>query len=66
MLERFGLFGPPAILFFGPDGAERPRFRVVGFMEAAPFRIQAERGLGGVIPVRARGVPTPSRGPDDA
>jgi len=38
LLERFGLFGPPAILFFGPDGRERSNYRVVGFMKAAPFR----------------------------
>ena len=45
LLDAFGLFGPPAILFFGPDGLERPRYRVVGFMEAEPFRTQAQRGL---------------------
>jgi thiol:disulfide interchange protein DsbD len=38
LLARFGLFGPPAILFFGPDGRERPNYRVVGFMKAEPFR----------------------------
>ncbi len=65
LLERFGLFGPPAILFFGPEGTERPRFRVVGFMEAAAFRAQAERGLGALVPARATGVPS-RRNPDDA
>ncbi len=38
LLQRFGVIGPPAILFFGPDGRERRERRVVGFMEAAPFR----------------------------
>jgi len=38
LLARFDLFGPPAILFFGPDGRERPNYRVVGFMKAEPFR----------------------------
>ena len=38
LLQGFGLFGPPAILFFGPDGAELPTFRVVGFMDAEAFR----------------------------
>ena len=61
LLERFGLFGPPAILFFGRDGVERPRSRVVGFMEAEPFRVQAERGLGGQPSVRAGGVPASIR-----
>ncbi|RKZ35497.1 MAG: thiol:disulfide interchange protein, partial [Gammaproteobacteria bacterium] len=38
LLRRFQLFGPPALLFFGPDGRERPRFRVVGFVGAEEFR----------------------------
>ncbi len=35
--DKFGIPGPPAILFFGPDGSERRGYRVVGFMRAAPF-----------------------------
>ena len=34
---RFGLPGPPAIMFFGADGVERKNFRVVGFMPADQF-----------------------------
>ena len=37
------LFGPPAILFFGPDGRERRELRVVGFMGAGEFRRIVER-----------------------
>ena len=37
LLQRFGVIGPPAILFFGPDGQERREHRVVGFLDAAPF-----------------------------
>jgi len=37
LLERFGLFGPPAILFFQPDGSESVAFRVMGFMKADQF-----------------------------
>ena len=37
LLERFGLYGPPAILFFGADGEERSRFRLVGFIAPAVF-----------------------------
>lgn len=37
LLERFGLHGPPAILFFGRDGAERRALRVIGFMAAEDF-----------------------------
>jgi thiol:disulfide interchange protein DsbD len=38
LLERFGLHGPPAILFFGLDGREQRALRVIGFMEAADFQ----------------------------
>ena len=37
LLQRFGVIGPPAILFFGPDGQEHRDRRVVGFMAAEPF-----------------------------
>ena len=43
LLAEFGLFGPPAILFFGPDGRERRELRVVGFMSAGEFRRVVER-----------------------
>jgi thiol:disulfide interchange protein DsbD len=38
LLKRFGIFGPPSIMFFGTDGVERKNFRVVGYMKAEPFR----------------------------
>lgn len=34
LLQHFGLIGPPAILFFGPDRKERTDFRVVGYMDS--------------------------------
>ena len=37
LLNRFGVFGPPTIIFFGPDGAQRHGYEVVGFMKAAAF-----------------------------
>jgi len=37
LLKRYGLFGPPATLFFGPDGVERAAFRVVGFKNPEEF-----------------------------
>ena len=43
LLAELGLFGPPAILFFGPDGRERRELRVVGFMNAGDFRRVVER-----------------------
>ena len=46
LLKRFKLLGPPSILFFGPDGQERKNFRVVGFMQAEPFRGHVAQALG--------------------
>jgi thiol:disulfide interchange protein DsbD len=37
MLERFGIYGPPTIAFYGLDGAERRNYRVVGYMKAKEF-----------------------------
>ena len=38
LLERFEIFGPPTIAFFGADGVERKNFRLVGFAPADRFR----------------------------
>ena len=37
LLKRFKLFGPPAILFFAPNGEEIRNGRVVGFMNKEKF-----------------------------
>lgn len=37
LLERFGLFGPPAIVFFDAQGRELSDQRVIGFQKPAPF-----------------------------
>ena len=37
LLRAYSLYGPPAILFFGSDGVERPAYRVVGFVNAEKF-----------------------------
>ena len=37
LLSRFGVFGPPTIIFFGPDGEQRNGYEVVGYMKAAEF-----------------------------
>jgi len=37
MQERFGLPGPPAMLFFDRDGSERRGYRLVGFVPAEEF-----------------------------
>ena len=37
LLERFGLFGPPAIVFFDAQGREQPDTRVVGYVPPRAF-----------------------------
>lgn len=37
LLDRYQLFGPPAILFFDPQGAESAALRVVGEIDAEAF-----------------------------
>ena len=37
LMKRFGLFGPPGIIFFDRTGKELPDGKIVGFLEAAPF-----------------------------
>jgi thiol:disulfide interchange protein DsbD len=37
LLDRFGVFGPPTIIFFGADGQQRHGYEVVGYMKAEAF-----------------------------
>jgi thiol:disulfide interchange protein DsbD len=37
LLTRFGLFGLPGVVFFGPDGKEFPNARVTGYQNAEEF-----------------------------
>jgi thiol:disulfide interchange protein DsbD len=37
LLDRYKLFGPPALLFFGKNGTERADVRVVGEINTADF-----------------------------
>ncbi len=37
LYKRFGIFGPPAIMFFDTNGQEQRAYRVVGFMSADDF-----------------------------
>jgi thiol:disulfide interchange protein DsbD len=37
LLQRFGIFGPPTIAFYGSDGHEHSAYRVVGYMKAPEF-----------------------------
>ncbi|WP_323001488.1 protein-disulfide reductase DsbD [Denitromonas sp.] len=45
LLKRFGLFGPPGIIFFTPGGGEIAGQRVVGFMPADDFTAQLDAVL---------------------
>ncbi len=45
LLHRFGIFGPPTIAFYGPDGHERSNLRVVGYMKAAAFAERSRAAL---------------------
>ncbi len=45
LLHHFGIFGPPTIAFYGPDGEERRNFRVVGFMKADEFASLARQAF---------------------
>ncbi len=43
LLDRYKLFGPPAILFFGGDGKELNEVRVVGEIDASGFAERLDR-----------------------
>ena len=47
LLETFGLFGPPSILFFDKSGQEQSQFRLMGFLEPGDFEthIKAAQAL---------------------
>src|SRR5690606_37628805 len=46
LLAHFGLFGPPAIIFYGPDGNEQRGRRLIGFEKAEPFAARAAGAAG--------------------
>ncbi|MGD8497967.1 MAG: protein-disulfide reductase DsbD, partial [Chromatiales bacterium] len=48
LLKRFGLFGPPAILFFTPEGDELRDYRVVGFVPPERFSKHVHTAFGGI------------------
>ena len=43
LMKRFGLFGPPGIIFFDKSGQELKDNRIVGFVEAEEFLKHLER-----------------------
>jgi thiol:disulfide interchange protein DsbD len=47
LMQRFGILGPPSILFFGKDGAVKTAYRVVGFKPADEFAPHIQQAFGG-------------------
>jgi len=45
LLKQFGLFGPPAILFFDANGAEIRQFRLIGYRDPEAFRRHIRQAL---------------------
>lgn len=54
LLERFGVFGPPTIIFFGADGRQRDGYEVVGYMKAEKFADHVQRAFATDPTVTAR------------
>ena len=46
LLKRFGLFGPPGIIFFDKQGHEIPGGRVIGYQDADKFMQALQRANG--------------------
>jgi thioredoxin:protein disulfide reductase len=46
LLKRFGVFGPPTIIFFGDDGQQRNGYEVVGYMKAREFAEHVRKATG--------------------
>jgi thiol:disulfide interchange protein DsbD len=45
LLERYGLFGPPSLVFFSPQGEELQALRIQGEIDAAALKAHLERVL---------------------
>jgi thiol:disulfide interchange protein DsbD len=49
LLQRFGVFGPPTIIFFGKDGQQRHGYEVVGYMKAKKFTDHVNKAFTEII-----------------
>jgi thioredoxin:protein disulfide reductase len=49
LLKHFGIYGPPAILFFGPDKKERSAYRLYGFFGPEAFSEHIRQATGTAI-----------------
>ena len=45
LLRRFGVFGPPTIIFFDTNGMQRHGYEIVGYMKADDFAKHARKAL---------------------
>lgn len=54
LLQRFGVFGPPTIIFFGADGLQRNGYEVVGYMKAEAFSAHAKQAFGTTVTITAQ------------
>ena len=45
LLQRFGVFGPPTIIFFDEKGKQREGYEVVGYMRSDDFVAHVEKAL---------------------
>ncbi len=54
LLQRFGVFGPPTIIFFGADGEQRHGYEVVGYMKAKDFAGHVEKAFAAPATVTAK------------
>ena len=45
LLQRFGVFGPPTIIFFDEKGQQREGYEVVGYMRSNDFVAHVEKAL---------------------
>ncbi len=53
LLQRFGVFGPPTIIFFGSDGLQRNGYEVVGYMKAADFATHVRKAFEATVTIAA-------------
>jgi thiol:disulfide interchange protein DsbD len=46
LLARFGIPAPPTIIFYGPQGDEKRRYRILGYMNADEFADHVRQAVG--------------------
>ena len=54
LLQRFGVFGPPTIIFFDTNGNQVRGYEVVGFMKASDFVAHIQKAFAAGIGLTAK------------